>query len=877
MNAVRPLVSSLRARLLLLVLLAVVPALGLILFTAEEWRRHEINDAQADALRFARHASAIHERLIDESHDLLFSLARLPAALQGEKADLSQILLAFLREHPSHTNLGVITPNGKIFLSARPPGDSIDVADRPFFRRAVATRAFAIGDYEVDPIAGRGTVTFAYPVLDKAGHVQQILFTTAELAWVSELAGEALLPAGTLMTVFDEKGTIVAHEPDPRGWIGRSAAQDPAFLTVLAQKREGTVEGASLDNIPRVLAFKPLLGRAGEGNLYVSIGIPNAVATAEADRILARNLWGLGLAALLTIVVAWVGGDLFLLRQVKILVNTTRRLSGGDLSARTGLPHEPGELNQLASAFDEMATTLESRQQEILRQHQALADMERRFRGLIEHSSDGIAVLGAGRAILYASPTVTRMLGYAVEEFAGCDAIKLIHPDDRDAATASFADVLEKKSDVVTAQLRVRHKHGSFRWVEVVATNRLEDPSVQGIVANYRDITERKQAEEALRKANEELEVRVQERTADLVNANEALTVALQERERAQDSLKKLSSAIEHTTDSVFITNRDGVIEYVNPAFEVLTGYTREEAVGKTRRILRSGEHDRKFYEQLWGRILAGEVFRAVFINRKKDGELYYEEQAITPLQDRGGTVTHFVAAGRDITQRIRTEEALRRLNERLEKETERIGNLLHDEAGQFLTSAHIMLAEIAREVPQAERERLQEVRLHLDQVEKRLRTLSHELRPRVLDDLGLIAALEFLAEGVSKRTGMQIGVNTSLAELLPPMTEATFYRFAQEALTNTSKHARATQVTILLERRAGKIRCSIRDDGVGFDVSAALASRGDPGLGLRGIQDRVEALGGTLQIVSEPGHGTELVATIPLETDDATPNSLGG
>ena len=877
MNSVRPLVSSLRVRLLLLVLLAVIPALGLILFTAEEWRGHETNDAQADALRFARHASAIHERLIDESHDLLFSLAKLPAALQGEKAGLSQILLAFLREHPSHTNLGVIKPNGKILLSARPSGDSMDVADRPFFRRAVETRAFAIGDYEVDPNAGKGTVTFAYPVLDKAGHVRQILFTSVELAWVSELVGEALLPTGTLITVFDEKGTIVAHEPDPRRWIGKSAAQDLAFLTVLAQKREGTVEGASLDSIPRVLAFKPLLGRAGEGNLYVSIGIPTAIATAEADRILTRNLWALGLASLLTIVVAWVGGDLFLLRQVKILVNTTMRLSGGDLSARTGLPHEPGELNQLASAFDGMAATLESRQQEILRQHQALADMERRFRGLIEHSSDGIAVLSADRAILYASPTVTRILGHAVEEFAGCDAFELIHPDDRDAAMTSFTDVLQKKSDVVTAQLRVRHKNGSFRWVEVVATNLLADPSVQGIVANYRDITERKQAEEALRKAKEELEIRVQERTADLVNANEALTVALHERERAQDSLKKLSSAIEHTTDSVFITNRDGVIEYVNPAFEVLTGYTREEAVGKTRKILSSGEHDRKFYEHLWGKILAGEVFRAVFINRKKDGELYYEDQAITPLRDRRGTVTHFVATGRDITQRMRTEEALRRLNERLERETERIGNLLHDEAGQFLTSAHIMLAAIAREVPQAERERLQEVRLHLDQVEKRLRTLSHELRPRILDDLGLIAALEFLAEGVSKRTGMQISVNTSLDGQLPPMTEATFYRFAQEALTNTSKHARATQVTILLERSAGKIRCSIRDDGVGFDVPAVLARRGDPGLGMRGIQDRLEALGGTLQIVSEPGHGTELLATIPLETDDATPNSLGG
>ncbi|HSB79158.1 MAG TPA: PAS domain S-box protein, partial [Candidatus Methylomirabilis sp.] len=549
----------------------------------------------------------------------------------------------------------------------------------------------------------------------------------------------------------------------------------------------------------------------------------------------------------------------------------------GDLSARTGLPREPGELNQLAIAFDEMAATLESRQKEILRQNQALADLERRFRALIEHSSDGIILLDAERTLLYASPAITHVLGYTAEDLTGCDVFERVHPEDRGITLARFAEALQNPGATAVVQFRVHHKDSSWRWIEAVATNLLLEPSVHGIVVNYRDITERKQAEEALRAAYEESEVRVWERTADLVKANEALKAGIAERERAQEALRNLSSAVEQTADSVFIVNRDGVIEYVNPAFEALTGYSREEAIGETRKILKSGEHDKKFYEHLWETLLSGQVFRGVLVNRKKDGDLYYEDQTITPLRNERGHISRFVATGRDITQRKRTEEALRRLNEGLERETERIGNLLHDEAGQFLTSAHIMLAEIAREVPPPARERLQEVRLHLDQVEKRLRTLSHELRPRILDDLGLPAALEFLAEGVAKRTGMQISVTTSLDGQLPHMTEATLYRFAQEALTNTSKHAQATQATILLEQGAGRIRCSIRDDGVGFDFSAVLARRGDSSLGMRGIQDRVEALGGTLQIVSEPGHGTELLATIPLETEDATSNSFGG
>jgi two-component system NarL family sensor kinase len=182
----------------------------------------------------------------------------------------------------------------------------------------------------------------------------------------------------------------------------------------------------------------------------------------------------------------------------------------------------------------------------------------------------------------------------------------------------------------------------------------------------------------------------------------------------------------------------------------------------------------------------------------------------------------------------------------------------------------------VARDLPPPAQKRLQDVRRNLDEVEQRLRDLSHEYRPRILDDLGLRAALEFLAEGVAKRAGIRVVVQASLDDPLPPMVETTLYRFAQEALTNASKHARASEVTIRLERVAGEVRGSIRDNGIGFEVPEGLSRPGDPGLGLRGIRDRVEALGGTLKVMSGAGIGTELVATIPLEGEDATTNSSG-
>ncbi|MDE2089474.1 MAG: diguanylate cyclase, partial [Gammaproteobacteria bacterium] len=151
----------------------------------------------------------------------------------------------------------------------------------------------------------------------------------------------------------------------------------------------------------------------------------------------------------------------------------------------------------------------------------------------------------------------------------------------------------------------------------------------------------------------------------DLVRLIPAVERELREagerRKRRQmgELLRKLSGAVEQTADSVFITDLDGRIEYVNPAFEALTGYTQKEILGKTPALFKSGRHDRVFYERLWSTILSGQVLMALFINKKKNGELYYEEKTITPLKDTKGAITHFVSTGRDITERVKARDDL--------------------------------------------------------------------------------------------------------------------------------------------------------------------------------------------------------------------------
>ena len=211
---------------------------------------------------------------------------------------------------------------------------------------------------------------------------------------------------------------------------------------------------------------------------------------------------------------------------------------------------------------------------------------------------------------------------------------------------------------------------------------------------------------------------------------------------------------------------------------------------------------------------------------------------------------------------------ALRHLNEKLEAEARRIAHALHDEAGQLLVTVHFALEDLARDLSPDFAPRLQEVRRRLTEVEQQLRRLSHELLPPMLDDVGLVPALDFMAEGVSKRSGVSIEVHGRIPKRLPPMTEIALYRTVQEALTNAAKHAKASRVTVTLEHQhhdnLTTVVCSVKDDGQGFEKAAGSTVVARRGLGLLGIEERIKALGGSVDIKSAPGLGTELLINVP-------------
>jgi len=219
-----------------------------------------------------------------------------------------------------------------------------------------------------------------------------------------------------------------------------------------------------------------------------------------------------------------------------------------------------------------------------------------------------------------------------------------------------------------------------------------------------------------------------------------------------------------------------------------------------------------------------------------------------------------------------REAEFLRRLNDTLELQARAIGQALHDDVSQLLVAAHLALSEAARDLPPDARDRVLDARRHVAGIEEHLRQLAHELRPRILDELGMVPALEFLARGFEARRAIRTTVTATGYRPLPPAIETTVYRVTQEGLTNIGRHARATRASIRVEVTPRELRCRIRDNGIGFDAAAVAAPTGQPSLGLIGIRQRLDLLGGQLRIRTARGRGTDLMAIIPVEHHAHTP-----
>ena len=416
------------------------------------------------------------------------------------------------------------------------------------------------------------------------------------------------------------------------------------------------------------------------------------------------------------------------------------------------------------------------------------------------------------------------------------DAVERVHPDDR-AMVERLAVQALTNSQPYTCEFRILRPDGSERIIE--SHVKIEVDRAGRPIRNHgtmQDVTDRKRAEETLRQVEQEFH-----------------------------------DIFEYASIGIFRASRDGRILLANTAFARMLGYDSIEE-------LRTLDMARDVYVDLAERELLiartepldrGYAFEIQW--KRRDGTRLWVLLSAHTVKDAAGRTRYFEAFVQNVTERRRDADVRRHLLARAisaqEDERKRVARELHDETGQALSAILVGLRSVedAETIAQA-RSRARGLRDIAAATVRDVGRIARGLRPSVLDDLGLIPALQRYAEELRDARHLAVRIADDGCERLPPEVETTLYRIVQEALTNVARHAQARTATVTIARSNGTVRAVVRDDGSGFDFDAAMhvTARRQP-LGVIGMQERASLLGGNVVIASRPGAGTTVTVTLPL------------
>ena len=507
----------------------------------------------------------------------------------------------------------------------------------------------------------------------------------------------------------------------------------------------------------------------------------------------------------------------------------------------------------------------------------ALRDSDRRYRTLFEESSNALYTTTLGGKLIDCNQAMLDLFGYSKEEMLKIN-VSALFVDQRDRNRVGKD--IEKYDVVRDHETRFRKKDGG--QISCLLTSsfwRSSTDQILGYQGIIHDITERKIAENALLASKEKLELMVAERTEELQNANERLTAALNKGKRIEIMMwkgaKQYKNLYENSPLGMYRANPDGRLLVANPSLVKMLGYASFAELASSKD--QWGDYEPNYLQPDFRKGLAEDDRVRGYEGawRRADGSTIFVRESARATRAPDGTIIYCEGTVEDITEQKEAEEKVERYQQELrslaselsfaeERERRRVAVILHDDVGQLLAVSKIRLGSLVEGTSSPEQQaQIGEVRRLVEEAIDRTRSLTFELSPPVLHELGFGAAVEWLGERMEKVHGFKFSFSHG-DEPRAVDEEVGIFLFTsvRELLVNIAKHANATSVEVSIRKDGEELVVEVRDNGQGFLPSRAdLRSRG---FGLFSVRERLQHLGGHMQIDSTPGKGTVISLSAP-------------
>jgi signal transduction histidine kinase/ActR/RegA family two-component response regulator len=349
---------SLRARLLLLIILAVLPAIGIEIYGEIELRSGRQGEIRQEALRLLRLVAAEQQRLNEGARQLLVAFSEAPPVLARDWSGCSDMANRIQARVEGYRNIGVSSTEGDLLCSALPVPAGRDMRRRSFLEGMTEDGDLRVGTYHIGLITGRPLLTYALPLRDASGAVIAAAWANVDLDWLAQRFADRFPSPNMTLLIADRDGTILLRLPDNQAWVGKPIGKE--YMPMLQAAENSVADTKGVDGVERIIAYSPL--SVEPKGLYLGVGLAKAPYFVAIDAASRRKAVLVSLSFALALAAAWLGGNAFIRRPIGHLLAAARRWQEGDLSARAGLADRRSEIGKLGQAFDDMAEAVEGRE-----------------------------------------------------------------------------------------------------------------------------------------------------------------------------------------------------------------------------------------------------------------------------------------------------------------------------------------------------------------------------------------------------------------------------------------------------------------------------------------------------------------------------------